>query len=118
MKEEPRRRMLAALNRLCKWRSVFAGWQLGTRSNEDPECQAVRDHREATLIQRAELTALIRLLDETGVLKRHRLEEVIAEEADHLSEALSRQFPGFRATDDGMEMDVQQTAQTTQGWKP
>src|SRR5438067_1656730 len=40
----------AALNRLTKWRSVFCGWQLGTRSSTDPEAQAVRDHREATML--------------------------------------------------------------------
>jgi hypothetical protein len=50
------------LNRLAKWRTVFAGWQLGTRAKGDPESDAVRDHREATILQRAELTALTSLL--------------------------------------------------------
>lgn len=31
------------LQRLGKWRTVFASWQLGTRSKNDPEAQAVRD---------------------------------------------------------------------------
>lgn len=34
------------LNVVCKWRSLFAGWQLGTRPKGDPESDAVRDHRE------------------------------------------------------------------------
>lgn len=53
-------RLLAALNKLAKWRSVFAGWQLGTRLKEDPECQAVKDHREVTILLRAEVSALLR----------------------------------------------------------
>ena len=42
-------RCYEACNRLTKWRSVFAGWQLGTRAKGDPECDAVRDHREVTI---------------------------------------------------------------------
>jgi hypothetical protein len=33
-----------ALQKLAKWRLIFAGWQLGTRLKGDPECDAVRDH--------------------------------------------------------------------------
>lgn len=54
------------LQKLCKWRSVFAGWQLGTRPDTDAECQAVRDHREVTMLMRAELSALTALLIEKG----------------------------------------------------
>lgn len=50
-----------ALNRLAKWRTVFAGWQLGTRARGDPESDAVRDHREATIMLRAEVNALTAL---------------------------------------------------------
>lgn len=60
-------RYFDALNKLTKWRMVFAGWQLGTRPKGDPECDAVRDHREATMIQRVEISALSRLL----IKKRH-----------------------------------------------
>ena len=45
-----------ALNRLCKWRAHFAGWQLGTRAKDDPEAQAVRDHRELSMLMRVELS--------------------------------------------------------------
>src|SRR5205809_59165 len=58
MSEELARKWYAALNRLTKWRSVFAGWQLGTRPLGDPECDAVRDHREVTILMRAELTTI------------------------------------------------------------
>jgi len=43
----------AALNVLAKWRAHFSGWQLGTRPKGDPEGDAVRDHREATILLRA-----------------------------------------------------------------
>jgi hypothetical protein len=49
---------MKALNRLTKWRNVFVGWQLGTREKGDPEGDAVRDHREQSIILRAEVTAL------------------------------------------------------------
>lgn len=50
------------LNKLCKWRTILAGWQLGTRPKEDPEAQAVRDQRELLLLLRCEVTALIDIL--------------------------------------------------------
>ena len=44
--------MMRMFNRLCKWRTVLTGWQLGTRAKGDPEGDAVRDHREVTLLLR------------------------------------------------------------------
>ena len=32
------------VQRLCKWSTLFAGWQLGTRRKEDPEAKAVKDY--------------------------------------------------------------------------
>lgn len=62
---ETRRR----LEKLGKWRSLFAGWQLGTRLDNDPECQAVRDHREVTMLLRTEVNAagLLRNVRMAGV---------------------------------------------------
>lgn len=96
----------AALQRLTKWRSVFAGWQLGTRSMEDPECQAVRDHREVTILMRAELNAMLSLLVEKG------------EEANRLSGLYEEKFPGMKATDFGIQYDTKRAAETMKGWKP
>jgi hypothetical protein len=108
---DPRRN----LNRLAKWRSLFAGWQLGTRPIGDPECDAVRDHREATIIQRAELSALTGLLIEKGVFTAEEFGVVLAHEADQLSQDYERRFPGVKATDIGLEMDGR-AAQTMKGW--
>lgn len=99
--------MNRALNRLCKWRTILAGWQLGTRPDTDPETQAVRDHRDATLILRAEVSALVALLVDKGVFTPHEFEKQVAEEADYHSKQLEEQFPGAKATDSGMDIDLQ-----------
>ena len=109
---------LPNLNRLCKWRTVFAGWQLGTRPKTDPECQAVRDHREATLIHRVELTALAGLLIRKGLIDEAEFTAAIEAEADQLSDDLSLRFPGFTATDHGIDVDVAVAAETMKGWRP
>ncbi len=108
---------LNALNHLAKWRSVFAGWQLGTRPIGDPECDALRDHREATMILRAEVSALTSLLVAKGVITVAEWTEALVKEAEQLSADYEQLFPGMRATDLGIEMD-ERAAQTMRGWKP
>lgn len=110
--------MSAALNRLAKWRAVFAGWQLGTRPKGEPECDAVRDHRELTLLMRAELSALEGLLIAKGVFTAQELASQIDIEADLYCKALQKRFPGFKATDYGMEVNTSIAADTMRGWKP
>lgn len=105
------------LERLGKWRTVFAGWQLGTRPKSDPECQAVRNHYEITVLLRAEVSALSRLLVEKGVFTAEEFLKALGEEADDLCTKYENQFPGFRATDIGIVMDKRAT-ETTKGWRP
>ncbi|MDE2105966.1 MAG: hypothetical protein KGL39_52575 [Patescibacteria group bacterium] len=93
------------LQRLCKWRAHFAGWQLGTRLKGDPECDAVRDHREATLALRAEVSALSKLLIDKGVFTAGEFMESIEEEARLLEQDLQVRFPGVKATDEGLVYD-------------
>ena len=104
--QSPSERYTRALNRLAKWRTILAGWQLGTRSDRDPECQAVRDHRELSLILRVEVTALTRLLVEKGICTREELYAAVAEEADLLSQEFEHRFPGARATEAGIQIDL------------
>jgi hypothetical protein len=106
-----------ALERLAKWRSVFAGWQLGTRVRDDPESQAVRDHREATLILRAEVSALVRLLIEKKVITLADFDAILKDEALILSDSLAERFPGIKATDQGITYD-RRAAETMKGWLP
>jgi hypothetical protein len=106
------------LNRLAKWRAVLAGWQLGTRMKGDPESDAVRDHREATLLLRAEMNALTGLLIKVGIITVQQMHEAMIEEAKLACEDLEKRFPGFSAVDNGMEMDPRKAAETTKGWPP
>lgn len=105
------------LNRLAKWRSVLAGWQLGTRGTEDPECQAVRDHREGSLLLRAEMNALCDLLIQKKIITAQELQAAMVKEAELACADLEARFPGFEATDYGMDMDERVT-ETTKGWRP
>jgi len=106
-----------ALNRLAKWRAIFTGWQLGTRPKGDPESDAVRDHREATLILRAEVTALVDLLLKRGVFTEQAWAAAVEREANSLAALLSERFPGVTATDTGLDIDPAR-AQWMRGWRP
>ena len=110
----------AALNRVAKWRGLFAGWQLGTRPIGDPESDAIRDHREVTILLRVEGSALIGLLLRKDVITAEEWEKALEDEADQLNADYSQRFPGITATDDGLVMDVRQISQTgwMKDWKP
>ena len=110
--------LFGALDKLAKWRSVFAGWQLGTRSDTDPECQAVRDHRELSMLMRAELTALFGVLIHKGIVTIEELQLEVADEAAALDKAYEKKFPGFKSTPDGMSVDVEVARETMKGWRP
>lgn len=106
-----------ALNRLAKWRNVFAGWQLGTRPKNDPECQAVKDHREATIMLRAELSALIQLMINEGVFTEEDFQNSLLNEIEILDKNYEVFFPGFKTKDYGVEM-TEEAVETTKHWKP
>ena len=109
---------IASINRLAKWRSVFVGWQLGTRLRGDPEAEAVRSSVEGQLIMRAEVTAISGMLFKKGICTQQEYEAQVAVEAQNLMHLLEKKFPGARATDDGMSFDVAKWTETTKGWKP
>ena len=113
----PAERAMKSLNRLAKWRSHYAGWQLGTRSNTDPECNAVRDSQEARLLMRVEVTAVVKLLVEKGLVTVDELNEAVAEEADMLNDDLAIRWPGIHAEDHGLVYD-HRAKDTMTGWKP
>jgi hypothetical protein len=97
---------MRALNRLAKWRTILTGWQLGTRRKGDPECDAVRDHREVTLLLRAEVNALHALLIDKGIIAADEWDRQLAIEAKQLETMLETRFPGATAQDHGMELDI------------
>lgn len=107
----------SALNRITKWRTVFAGWQLGTRSKSDPECQAVKDHRELSILTRLEISAFTKLLVQKGIITVEEFQEAMIEEADLLEKDYERKFPGIKAADDGITYD-RRAIETMRNWKP
>ena len=111
------RRCHIACNKLAKWRTVFCGWQLGTRVIGDPESDALRDHREITMLMRAELSALIGLFVKKGIFTMEEFQQALADEAEQLSKDYEKKFPGMQATDIGIQYD-QRAAETMKHWKP
>ena len=109
---------MSAVQRLAKWRMVFTGWQLGTRQKGDPESDAVRDHRELSMLMRAELNAVVACLIKAGIFDAARFTAQLEEEAEALSKAYEKRFPGFKATEHGMDMNVALARDTMQGWRP
>lgn len=93
------------VNRLAKWRGFFAGWQLGTRTKEDPEANAVRDHREVTMLLRAENNALVALLVRKGIFTAEEFSEEFNDQCGYLCEAYADRYPGIIAVDHGLRMD-------------
>ncbi len=109
--------MLArTLNKLCKWRTVLASWQLGTRGEADGECQAVKDHREVTLLLRVEASALAKLLLDKEVITKAEWEQQLLDEALALDQLLEQRFPGFKTSDLGVEIDPHLATETTRNW--
>lgn len=106
-----------ALNILAKWRVLFTGWQLGTRPKGDPEGDAVRDHREVTILLRCEVTALTGLLLAKGVFTEDELEAAFEAEAEALNRDYERKFPGVTAHEDGLTFD-RRVLPWMKGWKP
>jgi hypothetical protein len=99
------------LNRLAKWRGWFAGWQLGTRPKGDPESDAVRDHRENTILMRVEINALVGLLVDKKVFTAEEWTRRLNEEAAWYDTMLEKRFPGVRSTDTGLVF-TQEAAET------
>lgn len=112
---------LAAANRdiqvLGKWRMLLAGWQLGTRPDTDPECQAVRDHRELTMILRAELTALMSLLIDRGVFDQEEWTVAVGNAAAALSSDYERRWPGVTANEIGLNINPVTAAPWMSRWR-
>lgn len=110
-------RTFKALNILTKFRVLFTGWQLGTRPKGDPEGDAVRDHREVTILLRAESSALVGLLLEKGVFTADDWLVALEREAKQLTADYEAKFPGVTASELGLTFD-KRTLPWMKGWKP
>ena len=110
--------MIDPLNKLCKWRMVFAGWHRGsavliTGGKPTPGVAAMRDLMDKWLIMRAENSAIAILLLKKGVFTQEELQEAVMNEATLLDKELESVFPGFRTTEDGIVISDIKLAQKT-----
>lgn len=110
-------RTFKALNILAKWRTLFTGWQLGTRPKGDPECDAVNHHRELSIILRAEVSALIALLVKRGLITEEQWLAALEREAIQLNQDFAAKFPGVTAHENGLTL-TRQVLPWMKGWKP
>lgn len=106
--------LASAVQKLSKWKMFFASWQLGTRSSHDGECKAVKDHRELTLMLRAEVNTLTVLLERKGLISQVEFISELAEQCVLLDQQLEQRFPGFSTSTAGLEMKLPECAQTMQ----
>lgn len=113
-----RDRTMKALNIVTKWRSLFAGWQLGTRADTDPESRAIRDHREVTIVLRVEANAIIGVLLRKGLIAEGEWLAAIEEEAKLLNEGYAKRFPGITASEVGLHFKLPEALETMKGWLP
>lgn len=117
MSQSQAQRTRRALETLTKWRVLFTGWQLGTRPKGDPEGDAVRDHREVTILLRCEVNALTGLLISKGVITAEEFDVALEAEAGLLCGDYERRFPGVQADETGLVMD-RRVLPWMKGWKP
>lgn len=106
-----------ALNVVTKWRVLFTGWQLGTRAKGDPEGDAVRDHREVSILLRVEQSALTRILIEKGIITEDEWWTTMEKEANELCTLYEARFPGVTASSMGLSYD-KRVLPWMKGWKP
>lgn len=100
------------LNILCKWRSFFAGWHLGTKASTDGPTRAIRNQYDLIIVTRVECNALARLLIEKKVFTAEEWTNAVQDEARILADKYSEAYPGIRATEDGLHMDLPEAAET------
>ena len=106
------------INRLDRWPMALVGRLLGTVIPDTPKAKGVREHLRELLRHRAELNTIAGLLREKGVITQEEYTARLQEESRWYCDQLEKQFPGFRATDIGVDIDIPQAYKTTRGWPP
>lgn len=118
MSDEISHRYFAVMNKLAKWRTVFASRWIGAATKEDTRCISIKDLFEAKLLMRAEYTGLQELLISKGIITADELALAVIDAARHYDEVLEKTFPGFASTEYGLKMDLPTIMRegTTKGW--
>ena len=101
-----------AIQRLCKWRTVFIGWMYGTVPDGTPGLKAHKDRVDAQIMHRVELNALTTLLIHKGVFTREEFMVQLVEECGHKEREYEQMFPGYKATDTGVSIDLKVVPET------
>lgn len=107
-----------AMEKFTKWRAVFAGWQLGTRDANDPECKAVKNHRELSMCLRVEVNALTKLMLDKGVFTGEEFQQQLLDEVQHMDKQYELQFPGISTDLTGIRYKMPEVAETMKNWRP
>jgi len=102
----------AALEKLAKWRKFFASWQLGTTQAGDGRYRAVADHRELSILMRAEMTAVTGLLVRKGVFTQAEFAGALERSAKQLDHDYEETYPGWRSLPDGLHMKMPEALET------
>lgn len=102
----------AALEKLAKWRKFFASWQLGTVPAGRGEYRAVADHRELSILMRAEMTAVTGLLIRKGIFTQEEFRDALERSARQLDHEYEESYPGWRSLPDGLNMKLPEAVET------
>lgn len=114
-------RLRAAIEKLGKWRALYAGWWFGTRSLKDGQARAARDNFDRTIMLRCEVNALTALLIAKGVFTPEEFQGQLLDDVEHLDRELEKRWDGIRTTPDGLEFfDLirSQRTMTSDGFPP
>lgn len=108
---------IESANRLTKWRRHFALWQLGSSREGTQEFKAVSHHRELSMIMRAELNALTKIVLEAKLVTSEEMLKTFEEEFDLLSEDYAKAYPGITAFDWGLDIKMPEAEYTLRLWE-
>lgn len=105
-------RLRAAMEKLGKWRGLYAGWWFGTRRLDDSQAQAARDNFDRTIMLRCEMNAFTALCLKHGVFTPEEWQAQLLQEIETMDKALEAKWPGFRTSTDGLVMQPAVAAET------
>lgn len=108
-----------ALNKLCKWRTILAGWIWGTSARDAPGSQGQRDLMDARLVVRAETSAIVALLVEKKFITIDEFAKAVTKEAVELDRTLERTFAGMKSSTTGIvvfDIDIAQKTMNDLGF--
>lgn len=112
----PQEASAAAINKLLKWRIVLVGRLLGAKPIHDPQSQGVRDLVDKVLLLRVEVTALTGLCLRAGAFTLETWHRELAREAEALDVSFEQVFPGFKTTEQGVEINTAKAPDATKDW--